>query len=108
MYIAMNRFKVETGSEQAFEAIWRNRDSNLREMPGFVDFHMLRGRENAEEGFTLYSSHTTWASEEDFLAWTRSDSFRKSHRGAGDHKPMYKGHPVFEGFNVIADLTVTA
>jgi heme-degrading monooxygenase HmoA len=108
MYIAMNRFKVETGSELAFEAIWRNRQSSLDKTPGFVAFHMLRGKENPLEGFTLYSSHTSWASEQDFLAWTRSDSFRASHRNAGDHKPMYKGHPVFEGFEVIADLSVFA
>jgi heme-degrading monooxygenase HmoA len=101
MYIAMNRFKVVVGSEAEFESLWRNRDSNLSEMSGFVEFHLLRGKTNEEEGYTLFSSHTVWSSEEDFLAWTRSESFRKSHRNAGDHKPVYKGHPVFEGFTVV-------
>ncbi|TIQ70972.1 MAG: antibiotic biosynthesis monooxygenase, partial [Mesorhizobium sp.] len=32
MYIAMNRFKVQNGSEQAFEDVWKNRDSSLSEM----------------------------------------------------------------------------
>ena len=29
MYIAMNRFKVAPGSEQAFEKVWTGRDSHL-------------------------------------------------------------------------------
>ena len=35
MYIAMNRFKVTRGSEEAFEDIWKGRDSSLGEMKGF-------------------------------------------------------------------------
>lgn len=101
MYIAMNRFKVAVGSEAEFETIWRNRDSSLPEVPGFVEFRLLRSKTNEEEGYTLFSSHTIWASEADFLNWTKSESFRKSHRNAGDHKAVYKGHPVFEGFNVV-------
>ncbi len=44
MYIAMNRFKIAKGSESQFEDIWRNRDSKLKENPGFVEFHLLRGK----------------------------------------------------------------
>jgi heme-degrading monooxygenase HmoA len=101
MYIAMNRFKVATGSEVDFENVWRNRDSSLSEVPGFVEFRLLRGKKNAEEGYTLFSSHTTWLSEEDFLGWTSSEQFRAAHRNAGDRKAMYKGPPVFEGFQVV-------
>ena len=36
-----------------------------------------------------------------FEAWTRSEAFRKAHAGAGQNKPMYLGHPEFEGFEVI-------
>ena len=78
-----------------------NRDSSLPEVPGFVEFRLLRSKTNEEEGYTLFSSHTIWASEADFSNWTKSESFRKSHRNAGDHKAVYKGHPVFEGFNVV-------
>ena len=35
MYIAMNRFKVQNGSETAFEDVWKNRDFSLSEMKGF-------------------------------------------------------------------------
>lgn len=98
-FIAMNRFKVIPGSEQAFEAVWLNRETHLHTVPGFVEFHLLRGPKN--EDHTLYSSHTVWRSREDFEGWTRSEAFRAAHRGAGDNKPLYIGHPQFEGFEVL-------
>ena len=39
MFIAMNRFKVLPGQEEEFEAVWRNRESQLQTVPGFVEFH---------------------------------------------------------------------
>lgn len=101
MFIAMNRFKVAKGSEQEFEAVWKNRDSKLNEMAGFESFHLLRGPINEAEGYTLYASHTVWASEADFTAWTRSENFRAAHRNAGSGKSMYLGHPQFEGFTPV-------
>jgi heme-degrading monooxygenase HmoA len=101
MYIAMNRFKVVTGSESDFEAVWLGRDSGLPSVPGFIEFRLLRGRTYEEEGYTLFASHTLWRSEEDFVNWTKSDNFRMAHRNAGDNKALYKGPPQFEGFNVV-------
>ena len=39
-------------------------------------------------------------SQDDFIAWTKSEAF-KLHKNAGQHKDIYIGHPVFEGFNVV-------
>lgn len=101
MFIAMNRFKVITGSEADFEEVWSSRKTRLDEMKGFMAFHLLKGPE--KEGYTLYSSHTTWASQADFKAWTQSEQFRESHRNAGQPrpKPLYLGHPEFEGFETV-------
>lgn len=101
MYIAMNRFKVKNGSEEAFEDIWKNRDSTLNQMKGFREFHLLRGPVNEAEGYTLYASHAVWDSFEDFSAWTRSENFRAAHKNAGSSKAAYVGHPQFEGFSVV-------
>lgn len=104
MYIAMNRFKVVKGSEEAFEAVWKNRDRRLNEMKGFREFHLLKGPENSEEGYRLYASHTVWASEEDFRDWTKSQNFRDAHKNAGKDspsRPTYAGHPQFEGFSIV-------
>jgi len=98
MYIAMNRFRVKKGSEDAFEQVWLNRETHLDTVPGFVEFHLLKGPEN--EDHTLFSSHTVWQSRAAFEAWTKSDAFRAAHNRAGDNKPLYLDHPQFEGFEV--------
>jgi heme-degrading monooxygenase HmoA len=79
MFIAMNRFKVIKGAEKDFEHVWLSRETHLDEMAGFVEFHLLKGPE--KEDHVLYSSH-------------------KAHAGAGGNKPLYLGHPEFEGFQV--------
>ena len=103
MFIAMNRFRVRKGSEQDFEQVWLNRDSQLNRVPGFVEFHLLKGPEH--EDHTLYSSHTVWQSKATFEAWTKSDAFRQAHSRAGDNKPLYLEHPQFEGFEVRQTIT---
>ena len=103
MYIAMNRFRVAKGSEADFEAVWLGRDSHLGGVPGFVEFHLLKGPER--EDHVLYASHTIWRSHADFEAWTRSQAFRDAHREAGGRKPLYLDHPQFEGFEVIQTVT---
>jgi heme-degrading monooxygenase HmoA len=103
MYIAMNRFKVARGQEEAFEEVWRNRESSLKEMDGFLEFHMLRGA--AVEDHTLYASHTTWRSYDQFVAWTKSEQFAKAHRSAnGTSMGLFLGHPQFEGFQVVEGI----
>jgi heme-degrading monooxygenase HmoA len=102
MFIAMNRFRVRRGSETQFESVWRNRDSQLDTVPGFVEFHLLRGP--AADDHTLYASHTVWADHAAFEAWTKSQAFRDAHRNAGGNASLYLGHPNFEGFEVLADI----
>ena len=102
MFVAMNRFHVLPGSEAAFEDVWLSRDTHLKDVPGFVVFHLLRGPK--ADDHTLYSSHTVWASREAFEGWTKSEAFRAAHRGAGDNKPLYAGHPQFEGFEVLQEV----
>jgi heme-degrading monooxygenase HmoA len=98
MFIAMNRFRVKKGSEQDFEAVWLGRDTHLEKVPGFVEFHLLRGPEH--DDYTLFASHTVWQSRAAFEAWTKSEAFRAAHSRAGENKPLYIEHPQFEGFEV--------
>ena len=99
MYIAMNRFKIVPGKEQAFEDVWRQRESYLGDVPGFINFNLLRGP--ALEEHTLFASHTSWQDKRTFDAWTHSDAFKKVHAQAGQTKGLYLGHPNFEGFEVV-------
>lgn len=99
MYIAMNRFRVASGREAEFEAVWTGRSSHLSAVPGFKEFRLLRGP--ARDDHTLYASHSTWASEDAFRDWTRSEAFRKAHAQAGDTRGLYRGPPEFEGFTPV-------
>ena len=103
MFIAMNRFKVKKGSEHDFEQVWLTRETHLEDVPGFVEFQLLRGPER--DDYVLYASHSLWRSEKDFECWTRSEAFRKAHAGAGANKPLYLGHPEFEGFTTLQGIS---
>lgn len=103
MFIAMNRFRIVPGMEAEFEAIWQGRATNLPGLPGFVAFHLLRGPATGE--FTLFASHTVWASRHHFEDWTRSEAFRTAHSGAGRSTGLYLGPPQFEGFEVVQEIT---
>lgn len=102
MFIAMNRFRIVPGQEDAFETVWRERDSRLETVPGFVEFHLLKGP--VKDDHTLYASHTIWKTQADFEAWTKSEAFRAAHAGAGERRQIYLGHPEFEGFEVVLQL----
>ena len=103
MFIAMNRFRIKKGGEAEFERIWASRDSQLNDVPGFIEFHLLRGPEG--EDHTLFASHTIWTSRQTFDDWTQSEAFRKAHAGAGGAKDIYLGPPVFEGFEAVQTVT---
>ena len=106
MFIAMNRFLVKEGSEEAFEEIWRNRESKLIEMDGFLHFDLLRGGDT-EDGYVLYASHALWRDEEAFKEWTRSAQFRSSHGKSDGPVVEYKGPPQLECFTSIEGLSIS-
>ena len=99
MFLAMNRFQITPGFEEGFENVWRERDSYLSEVPGFVSFALLKGPSNDEH--TLYASHSVWESREAFDAWTQSDAFRKAHAQTSAPKGTYLGHPNLETFDKV-------
>lgn len=100
MFFAMNRFRIALGKEDDFIAHWRNRNSYLDEVPGFVSFNLLRG--GSDEQCTLFASHTVWASEAAFAAWTKSEAFRKAHLAAGQSpRDFYLGPPQLELFESV-------
>ncbi len=102
MYLTMNRFKVTEGREDEFEEVWRSRDSHLKEVAGFVSFHLLRG--TTQDGHTLYASHTTWESRDAFEAWTKSEAFRKAHAGVRPREGLYQGPPQLEIFDSVQSM----
>tara|TARA_Y100001949_G_C15974706_1_gene325536 strand:- start:1614 stop:1919 length:306 start_codon:yes stop_codon:yes gene_type:complete len=100
MYIAMNRFRIKPGHEQDFIDIWKNRETYLDEVPGFISFNLLQGATNDE--FTLFSSHAVWENKDAFEGWTKSEAFRKAHANVGGaRKDIYMGPPQLECFEAV-------
>ncbi len=95
----MNRFKIVLGKEKEFEKVWRERDTHLSEVPGFKEFHLVKGEKTDE--FSLYASHSIWNSKADFINWTKSEAFKLAPKNAGQHKDLYLGALNFEGFEVV-------
>jgi heme-degrading monooxygenase HmoA len=98
MYIAMNHFRVVPERSAEFEERWRTRESYLSDVPGFREFHLLRGP--IEDGARQFASHSIWESEAAFRAWTESESFRKAH-AQGSVAGVLLGPPKFVGWEVV-------
>ena len=100
MFLAMNRFRIAPGMEQGFEKMWQERESFLKDVPGFVSFALLKGP--CDDQQSLYASHSVWASRDAFDAWTQSENFRKAHAQASAPKGTYLGPPNLELFEQVA------
>ena len=95
----MNRFKIVLGKEDDFETVWKSRETHLESVKGFKKFNLIKGATNKE--FSLYISHSKWNSEDDFLNWTKSESFRLAHKDVASHRDLYMGPPDYKGFEVV-------
>ena len=99
MFIAMNNFRVMPERAAEFERAWRERESFLAGTPGFRSFHLLRGPVEGEA--QLYASHTVWADEAAFTAWTQSEAFHKAHSKGGKTVQYLAGPPRFVGWQSV-------
>ena len=95
MFIAMNHFQVKSGKNESFEEMWLSRETFLSEVPGFIEFALLRGVDGA------YISHSVWQSREDFDQWTKSENFSRGHRGGGSVGDILDGHPQVDLWDAV-------
>lgn len=75
MFVAMNRFKVAGGREGDFERVWKERETYLKGVAGFVQFALLKSDSAGE-----YVSHSTWENRQSFMDWMQSPAFAAGHR----------------------------
>jgi heme-degrading monooxygenase HmoA len=94
MFVAMNRFQVQPGKGEDFERIWRDRETYLDQVPGFLRFALLRG-DSGE-----YISHSTWETRQAFEDWTNSEAFKKGHAG-GSLMGILAGPPQIGLFDAV-------
>lgn len=110
MFVVTNRIPVAEGHESDFEDRFKKRAHLIDRAPGFVKNLVLRpvarrfdhasGEwvENPEQGY--YLVQTYWESEQDFWAWTQSESFRIAHSNRPPAE-MFAGKNVLEIHEVI-------
>lgn len=103
MFIAMNNFKVVEGKGEEFENIWKQRETYLAGVPGFVRFALLRGDAPGE-----YVSHSTWRDRESFTAWTQSDAFVQGHRQGGSLMGVLAGPPAVKLYDAVIEQEAPA
>lgn len=113
MIVVTNRIPVAEGHEIDFEDRFRNRAHLVDESPGFIRNQVLRPRPvrfdhesggwvDAPEKESYYEVKTWWSSFEDFVAWTKSPSFREAHANRPP-KEMFSGPNVLEVHEVFLD-----
>jgi len=107
-FVASNRFGIKPGFERDFEDLWAARDSSLADLPGFVNFQLLRREGPCDDDGNTYLSYTTWDSGKAFNNWRNSDNFKRSHAnsGGGSKESPYAKMPkvvTFKTFLVASD-----
>merc|ERR1712087_579549 len=104
-FVASNRFGIKPGFERDFEDMWAARDSSLADLPGFVNFQLLRREGEVDDGNT-YVSYTTWKNVQAFNSWRNSENFKRSHSNSrGDKESPYAKMPkvvTFQTFLVVS------
>ncbi|HET7089521.1 MAG TPA: antibiotic biosynthesis monooxygenase [Anaerolineae bacterium] len=74
MIVVANRIRVTPGFEAEFEQRFAERESLLRDEPGFIRNLVLRPVKS-----DVYVVMTFWQDLAAFERWTQSESFRQSH-----------------------------
>lgn len=111
MIVVTNRIPVAAGHEIDFEDRFKRRIGLVDSSPGFVRNEVHRPRpmkldhatgewRDDPEGEGYYEVKTWWRTFEDFVAWTKSESFRAAHANRAP-KEMFRGANVFEVHEVV-------
>ena len=108
--IVTNRIPVAEGHEIDFEERFRTRAHLIDQSPGFIRNEVHRPRPmkfDHEQGWVedlnapcTYEVKTWRRSFEDFVAWTKSESFREAHRERAP-KEMFSGPNVLTVHEVL-------
>lgn len=99
-YITMNHFKIKPEYADEYVKVWENARVRHQDVDGFLDFKFLREDTKSDE-YVLFSSYALWESKEKFLAWTKSEQFRNSHKTGHANRDMYLEHPRLECYEVL-------
>lgn len=100
MIAVMNRIHVDPDYADTLEERFRHRTGEVDAMPGFVLNQVMRPTKEGDP----YIIMTLWESQEQFDAWTHSESFKKAH-SKGLPEGAYTAPNHVEVFEVIMDTS---
>jgi len=101
MFVTMNRFTIHPDHWEEFENRFRQRAGLVEHAPGFIRNAVLRPAEGSSDQHIVM---TLWESREAFVAWTKSEAFRKAHEKAGQTpKEWFAGPSRLEVFESVTD-----
>ncbi|CAM5789366.1 MULTISPECIES: antibiotic biosynthesis monooxygenase family protein [Brevibacillus] len=83
MYVSMNRLTVPSDYRAHLEKAFSEGGERMKNVPGFLEFLFLAPTQGDE-----YTVFTKWESEQDFLNWTQSEAFKRSHAGSNPNSPV--------------------
>eukprot|EP00640_Fibrocapsa_japonica_P003225 CAMPEP_0113943270 /NCGR_PEP_ID=MMETSP1339-20121228/22520_1 /TAXON_ID=94617 /ORGANISM="Fibrocapsa japonica" /LENGTH=328 /DNA_ID=CAMNT_0000948099 /DNA_START=52 /DNA_END=1038 /DNA_ORIENTATION=+ /assembly_acc=CAM_ASM_000762 len=99
VFVAMNRFSIPEEARIPFEQRWAKRESELKDLPGFRFFNMLRrDATEADDGYN-YISMSVWEDRGSFEGWRASQQFNKAHgseKPSGEEASKPKAPPMFK------------
>ncbi|MBM7551285.1 antibiotic biosynthesis monooxygenase family protein [Thalassobacillus pellis] len=75
MYIVDSTVIVPAHKAEELIAIYRNRSRSVDNAQGFLSFQLLQNDKRSGE----LTVHMEWESKEHYLAWARSDEFKRIH-----------------------------
>jgi hypothetical protein len=85
--------------EDAFEAMWKTRDSHLKSVPGFVSFHLMRGEVDGDARFMPPTRSGPTGTP--FSPGRNPRRSAPPTRARNPRTTMYDGPPVLECFDSV-------
>ena len=102
-FVAINVLTVPDGGGATLEERFARRAGSVERAPGFERFELLR----PVAGTDQYLVYTRWRSEQDFTAWTHSQSFRGGH-GAASGRSSQEGRAASDSTIWSFEVVTTA
>ena len=99
MFIALSRFQVANGMEDAVKDAFRSRPHLVEDAPGFLRLEVLSPLDELREIWLL----TYWADEESYRTWHRGHTYHDSHKGIPKGLKLVPKSAILRFFEHVAD-----
>lgn len=86
--VAQDRFSVRDDCKAAFEKVWQERESKLKDFPGFFGFFMQRRDASVADDGVNYIASSMWQSKAHFDAFKATMLQQAKENGAAPSKTM--------------------